>query len=222
MDLVPDIELRYSKLRLSLTVPKAERGAASFDTVTTRILGIPSSILKRIRSFRGGSSSSETREVRLLDDVSGAIIPGRMTLVLGAPGWLGRLVISAACTIASLSPFAAPGSGKSSYLKALTGRLANPRQLRGTVRYSGLTRDEASKRCGRGRAQLQFAIVHLYMSISQRHRARPARAVRVAIGRALTVSNRARDSDVCGPQQVRRQCTPPLSNLKTIPCLLPS
>ena len=99
MDLVPDIELRYSKLRLSLTVPKAERGAASFDTVTTRILGIPSSILKRIRSFRGGSSSSETREVRLLDDVSGAIIPGRMTLVLGAPGWLSRLVISAACRI---------------------------------------------------------------------------------------------------------------------------
>lgn len=108
MDLVPDIELRYSKLRLSLTVPKAERGAASFDTVTTRIFGIPSAIFKRFRSFRRGSNSSENREVRLLDDVSGAIIPGRMTLVLGAPGWQSGLTNRAAYCIVSLSPCAAP------------------------------------------------------------------------------------------------------------------
>lgn len=37
-----------------------------------------------------------------------------------------------------------PGCGKSTFLKALTTRLSNQRELRGEVRYGGLTRAEVS------------------------------------------------------------------------------
>lgn len=70
MDHLPEIELTYDKLCLSISVPDSS-----------------DSIVKRIgRRFFRGTPRLPTRQIKLLNDISGAILPGRLTLVLGAPG----------------------------------------------------------------------------------------------------------------------------------------
>ena len=119
--LLPDVELRYSNLCLSATIPD-NGGDEGIPDLIRLFIGAPRAFVRRIQEFRDRGRARQGCEVKLLDNISGVIIPGRLTLVLGAPG-----------------------SGKSSYLKAITNRLANKQQLRGTVHYSGLTSHDADK-----------------------------------------------------------------------------
>ena len=118
--MVPEVDLRYLNISLSAKVPNGS--PSQLPTVPEALLGIlmsfPLSILRRIR---GGNTPQESR-LKLIDDVSGTILPGHLSLILGAPG-----------------------SGKSSLLKAITGRLANQKDLTGSVSYCGWTREEVKK-----------------------------------------------------------------------------
>ena len=148
--LVPDIVIQYNNLSLSIKVQKADGNARGIETLFGRMFGAPRECVRRIKAARSGGSSSQSPDVMLLDDISGYILPGRLTLVLGAPGQC-FVVASSFCNRYDVELWCSPardtGSGKSSYLKALTNRLANPRKLKGTVRYSGLTATEAAAKC---------------------------------------------------------------------------
>ncbi len=89
---------------------------SSADPTTVRdvALAIPTGLLEKFHIKR-----ARTVELKVLDSISGTLVAGRMTLIIGHPG-----------------------SGKSSLLRALAGRLANPSLLKGEIRYNGFTAAE--------------------------------------------------------------------------------
>ena len=116
---VPDVSIAYHNLSMSVKLPKnvAEQ---SMTTVPRVLLGaaaaIPRALYGAALRVAGKSPLVETEEFKILDDISGVLRPGQLTLLLGHPG-----------------------CGKSTFLKALTTRLSNQRDLRGEVRYGGLS-----------------------------------------------------------------------------------
>ena len=115
---LPAVEVRYEDLSLTVRVSDAA-ASRTMPTVGETLLGAATALPRALARAlsRGGDAAAApaTREVRVLDNVSGVIRPGTMTLLLGAPG-----------------------AGKSSFMKALTGRLSNAKALSGSVRYAGL------------------------------------------------------------------------------------
>jgi energy-coupling factor transporter ATP-binding protein EcfA2 len=112
---MPSIEIRFVDLSLQVQVTEAA-SARTMTTVFKTILDVATAVPRKVIGLATGKSTTTTHSVKLLDNVSGVIRPGTMTLLLGAPG-----------------------AGKSSLLKALTGRLKNQADLKGDVTYSGLT-----------------------------------------------------------------------------------
>ena len=113
---LPSIEVRYEELSLTVRVSDAA-AARTMPTVGETLFGAATALPRALaRAFsRADAAAAPAREVRVLDGVSGVIRPATMTLLLGHPG-----------------------AGKSTFLKALTGRLSNAKALAGTVRYAGL------------------------------------------------------------------------------------
>jgi ABC-type glutathione transport system ATPase component len=100
---LPTIELCYTDLRLSIKVPAAVAGAQPTtirQVVRDAVLAIPRAVISRFHP--GGRNDNRSVDFKVLDGVSGTIRPGCMTLIIGHPG-----------------------SGKSSLLRALTGRLVS-------------------------------------------------------------------------------------------------
>ena len=109
VDGAPLLEIRYDDLRLSAYL-SASAHARSFVTVAESFWGAATALPRALFT-----RPPPPKELHILNGCSGVIRSGTMTLLLGCPG-----------------------AGKSSLLKALTGRLPNPSALRGTVTYSGL------------------------------------------------------------------------------------
>jgi ABC-type glutathione transport system ATPase component len=148
MDL-PSVDLQFSDLSISVELPldSASSGPRTVrDAVKDAVLSLPR-LVSRLRRD-ADSLPARTKTMKILDSISGTLRAGRMTLVIGHPG-----------------------SGKTSFLKALTGRLVSPplppsrprstsriifrvylslqnrsKQLHGEVRYNGLTSTELLSR----------------------------------------------------------------------------
>ena len=115
---LPQIEVRYTDLSLTVRVSAASASRTMptvFETLAGAALALPAAAARALSS---APPAPPMREVKVLDGASGVIRAGTMTLLLGHPG-----------------------AGKSSFLKALCGRLsgAAATQLRGAVQYSGLS-----------------------------------------------------------------------------------
>ncbi|WJX58198.1 ABC transporter G member 31 [Trifolium repens] len=108
---VPKIEVRYTNLNVSADVLIGSRALPTLFNYTRDAL---EGILTKLRLFR-----PKRHSLTILDNVSGVIKPGRMTLLLGPPG-----------------------SGKSSLLMALAGKLDNNLKKTGSITYNGYEIDE--------------------------------------------------------------------------------
>jgi ABC-type multidrug transport system ATPase subunit len=113
---LPQIEVRYTDLSLTVRVTAAS-ASRSMPTVFETLSGAATALPRALGRALSQAPPPPMREVKVLDGASGVIRPGTMTLLLGHPG-----------------------AGKSTFLKALCGRLsgAAQQQLQGSVQYSGL------------------------------------------------------------------------------------
>ena len=119
-------------------------------TVAESLWGAATAIPVAIYNVLSGAPPPVVHTIKVLDGISGLISPGTTTLLLGHPG-----------------------AGKSSFLKALTGRLSEPGKLGGRIDYSGL--DAASLAKG------GFALGQLVQYVSgERAKRLNARSARVA------------------------------------------
>ncbi|CAI8585681.1 unnamed protein product [Vicia faba] len=108
---IPKIEVRYSNLTVSADVLIGSRAIPTLLNYTRDAL---EGILTKLGCFR-----PKRHSLTILDNVSGVIKPGRMTLLLGPPG-----------------------SGKSSLLMALAGKLDSNLKKTGSITYNGHEIDE--------------------------------------------------------------------------------
>ena len=117
---LPRIEVRYTDLSLTMRVSAAS-ASRTMPTVFETLAGAATALPRALAAALTQAPPPPMREVRVLDGASGVIRPGTMTLLLGHPG-----------------------AGKSTFLKALCGRLsgAAAAQLRGSVQYGGLAPPE--------------------------------------------------------------------------------
>ncbi|GIL61720.1 hypothetical protein Vafri_16118 [Volvox africanus] len=107
---VPSVTVEYRNLRVDT---EALVGAASVATVAS----VPLGIIKRLLCLHRGR---ESRPLRILNDLQGKLVPGRLTLLLGPPS-----------------------CGKSSFMRALTSRLIPAQgKVSGDIRYNGYKLDE--------------------------------------------------------------------------------
>ncbi|CAM8923252.1 unnamed protein product [Rhodiola kirilowii] len=107
----PSVEVRYKNLSLG-----AECKVVHGKPLPTLWNTFNSTILDNIR-FPGSESSAA--KIKILNNVSGIIKPGRMTLLLGPPG-----------------------CGKTSLLLALSGNLGKSLKVTGEITYNGYTLEE--------------------------------------------------------------------------------
>nr|CAB3449304.1 unnamed protein product [Digitaria exilis] len=107
----PTIEVRFENLNIEAEAYVGNRGVPTFTNFfTNKIMGVLSAM---------GVVSSGKRPISILQDISGIIKPGRMSLLLGPPG-----------------------SGKTSLLLALSGKLDSTLKVSGRVTYNGHDMDE--------------------------------------------------------------------------------
>ncbi|KAL1195827.1 ABC transporter G family member 37 [Cardamine amara subsp. amara] len=108
---LPTIEVRYKSLKVE----------AECEIVEGKALPTLWNTTKRIFSELVKLTGAKTREAKIsiLNDVSGIIKPGRLTLLLGPPG-----------------------CGKTTLLKALSGNLENNLKCSGEISYNGYRLDE--------------------------------------------------------------------------------
>ncbi|KAK9829075.1 hypothetical protein WJX72_003763 [[Myrmecia] bisecta] len=102
------VEVRFQNLSIEAGV---YIGSRALPTVTNSYLNFVDGILQKLRLAK-----DNRRKFVILDDISGVIPPGRMTLLLGPPG-----------------------AGKSTLLKALAGKLQHDADLKvtGDITYNG-------------------------------------------------------------------------------------
>ncbi|XP_061347196.1 ABC transporter G family member 31-like isoform X2 [Gastrolobium bilobum] len=108
---VPNIEVRYKDLTISADV---QIGSRALPTLINYTRDAFENILTKLRICR-----PKRHSLTILDNVSGVIKPGRMTLLLGPPG-----------------------SGKSTLLLALAGKLDCNLKKTGSITYNGHEADE--------------------------------------------------------------------------------
>jgi ABC-type branched-subunit amino acid transport system ATPase component len=124
--LLPAIPPQIVKFK-GLTVTKKMKVEAGYDTMFTKVQGIVKSPISR----------SHVEEMALLKDVTGYIMPGTLTLIMGPPG-----------------------CGKSTLIRLLAGRLTGPgTALDGSITYNG--RNVRDIRCQRLAAMVSAQDIHL-------------------------------------------------------------
>ncbi|BFI42905.1 ATP-binding cassette, subfamily G (WHITE), member 2, PDR [Marchantia polymorpha subsp. ruderalis] len=112
---LPKVEVRYENLTVDADV---QVGTRALPTLTNTMLSIAEMILETLRIMRRKKTKLE-----ILENVSGILKPGRMTLLLGPPG-----------------------SGKTTLLLALAGQLDTKLRTSGTITYNGHTLSEFKPR----------------------------------------------------------------------------
>ncbi|XP_011078340.1 ABC transporter G family member 32 [Sesamum indicum] len=105
MDL-PKVEVRFQHLTVESFV---HVGSRALPTISNFIINMTEALFRQLRIHSG-----KRRKLTILDDISGIIRPGRLTLLLGPPS-----------------------SGKTTLLVALAGRLRSDLQMSGKVTYNG-------------------------------------------------------------------------------------
>ena len=118
---LPLVELRYAGLRYSVKLQAQQQARNELPSVFRTIANVALALPRRLLAL-GAPRAPPARDFVILDDVSGVIRPGTLTLVL-----------------------APPGHGKSAFLKALTQALPKG-EVKGEITYSGVTAAEAPAR----------------------------------------------------------------------------
>ncbi|KAK4739440.1 hypothetical protein R3W88_003137 [Solanum pinnatisectum] len=108
---LPTVEVRYKNLTI-----EAECELVHGKPLPTLWNSLKSTIMNLARL---PGLQSETAKIKIINDVSGVIKPGRMTLLLGPPG-----------------------CGKTTLLKALSGNLDNSLKVSGEISYNGYKLEE--------------------------------------------------------------------------------
>ncbi|XP_021898918.1 LOW QUALITY PROTEIN: pleiotropic drug resistance protein 3-like [Carica papaya] len=108
---LPTVEVRYKNLLVEAECEVVE--GKPLPTLWNSLKRVLSELLKLLGAKR------QEAKIRILDDVSGIIKPGRMTLLLGPPG-----------------------SGKTSLLKSLSGNLDKSLKFTGEISYNGCMLEE--------------------------------------------------------------------------------
>ncbi|KAL4597775.1 hypothetical protein ACB092_11G013400 [Castanea dentata] len=108
---LPKIEVRYENLKVVANVQSSSRTLPTLINSSREAIEF---ILTRLRIFR-----PERHSLRILNNISGEVKPGRMTLLLGPPG-----------------------CGKSTLLLALAGKLGSNLKKSGSITYNGHKLDD--------------------------------------------------------------------------------
>nr|XP_023882215.1 ABC transporter G family member 31-like isoform X3 [Quercus suber] len=108
---LPKIEVKYENLKV---VANVQTGSRALPTLINSSRDVIERILTRLRIFR-----PERQSLTILNNISGEVKPGRMTLLLGPPG-----------------------CGKSTLLLALAGKLDSNLKKSGSITYNGHKLDE--------------------------------------------------------------------------------
>ncbi|KAK7321500.1 hypothetical protein VNO77_32212 [Canavalia gladiata] len=108
---VPKIEVRYQNVSITADV---QMGSRALPTLINYTRDCFESLLTSMRIFR-----PKRHSLVILDNISGVIMPGRMTLLLGPPG-----------------------AGKSTLLTALAGKLDDNLKKTGSITYNGREIDD--------------------------------------------------------------------------------
>ena len=116
----PELYIHYNNLHYTLRVPIVEISTPSFLRAGASLIF---RLVKTLDVSGYLKKNDRTLDLHALASCSGRIAPGQMTLVL-----------------------APPGHGKSTYLKALAGRLNRDSKLDGAITYNGLTAAQIRKR----------------------------------------------------------------------------
>ncbi|KAH6803219.1 pleiotropic drug resistance 4 [Perilla frutescens var. frutescens] len=102
----PKVEVRFHHLKVESSV---HIGSRALPTISNFVINMAEALLRQLRIYSGNRT-----KLTILDDISGIIRPGRLTLLLGPPS-----------------------SGKSTLLLALAGQLKSDLQVSGRVTYNG-------------------------------------------------------------------------------------
>ncbi|CAI9106961.1 OLC1v1006213C1 [Oldenlandia corymbosa var. corymbosa] len=108
---IPKVEVRYKNLNITANV---QVGSRALPTLVNYSRDVLEQLLTKLRLYRPRRHS-----LTILNNVSGVVKPGRLTLLLGPPG-----------------------SGKSTLLQALAGKTAKGLKKSGTISYNGHELDE--------------------------------------------------------------------------------
>jgi ABC-type multidrug transport system ATPase subunit/ABC-type multidrug transport system permease subunit len=121
--IVPNVEVRYTDLRYSIKLAAQEQQRSELPNVFKTIFLSATFFPRLFYSIATGQKkkAAAAADFLILDEVSGVIKPGTMTLIL-----------------------APPGHGKSSFLKALTQMLPQ-KELKGSITYSGISAEQSEK-----------------------------------------------------------------------------
>ncbi|PIN11340.1 Pleiotropic drug resistance proteins (PDR1-15), ABC superfamily [Handroanthus impetiginosus] len=102
----PKVEVRFQQLTVEAFV---HIGSRALPTISNFIINMTEALFRQLRIHSGNR-----RKLTILDNISGIVRPGRLTLLLGPPS-----------------------SGKTTLLLALAGRLKSDLQVSGKVTYNG-------------------------------------------------------------------------------------
>ncbi|KAG8371495.1 hypothetical protein BUALT_Bualt13G0093600 [Buddleja alternifolia] len=108
---IPKVEVRFENLQITANV---QIGSRALPTLVNYSRDMVEHLLTKLRIFR-----PKRHALTIMNDISGVVKPGRMTLLLGPPG-----------------------SGKSTLLLALAGKLDSSLKKSGTITYNGHKLDD--------------------------------------------------------------------------------